>query len=104
MHRIVTAVVIGLAGAGLAALTAAAIAQPSPPPGGSAWVRWDVTGAGQPPGYVQYEDYCSACHDKGPEQRPGYQALLAKYHGTKPPLLPDRTDLTPELIRFVVRH
>jgi hypothetical protein len=34
----------------------------------------------------------------------GTQALEAKYKGSKPALLEERTDLTPELVRFYVRH
>jgi mono/diheme cytochrome c family protein len=101
MNRIVVAMLLSAAGC---ALAASAWAAPEPPPGGSAWVRADVNAAGQPRGYVQFQDYCSACHAAGPEQRPGTEALRAKYHGTRPALLSQRTDLTPALIRFVVRN
>jgi hypothetical protein len=34
----------------------------------------------------------------------GTQALEAKYKGAKPALLEQRTDLTPDVVRFFVRH
>ncbi len=69
----------------------------------SAWVRATVSGEGQPKGYVQYQDYCSMCHGKGPG-RPGTMALQAKYKGAEPALLADRTDLTPQLVKMYVRN
>lgn len=69
----------------------------------SAWVRATVSGGGQPKGYVQYQDYCSMCHGEGPG-RPGTMALRAKYKGSEPALLDQRTDLTPELIKTYVRN
>jgi mono/diheme cytochrome c family protein len=88
-----------LAAAGPGQLRAA-----EPPPGGSAWVRHPVDGRGKPPGFVQYEYFCSACHDEGPEKRPGTEALRAKYKGEKPALLSERTDLTPEFVKYMVRN
>ena len=93
-----------LLGVALLACASAGNADPQPPPGGSAWVRATVNGAGQAHGYVQFQNYCSACHAMGPEQRPGTEALRAKYGGREPPLLSERADLSPELIRFVVRN
>jgi (+)-pinoresinol hydroxylase len=69
----------------------------------SAWVRTTISGEGQPKGYVEYQDYCSMCHGEGPG-RPGTMALQAKYKGTEPALLADRTDLTPALIKAYVRN
>lgn len=69
----------------------------------SAWVLRTVSGEGQPRGYVQYQDYCSMCHGDGPG-KPGTMALKAKYKGTEPALLDQRTDLTPELIKTYVRN
>jgi mono/diheme cytochrome c family protein len=37
-------------------------------------------------------------------ERPGTRALAAKYQGSLPAMLEDRTDLQPELIRTVVRN
>ncbi len=90
-------------GGTLAALPPASVAGPQPPPGGSAWIRATVNGAGQPRGYVQYQNYCSSCHAAGPEARPGYEALKARYGDKEPAALSDRTDLTPELVKTMVR-
>jgi (+)-pinoresinol hydroxylase len=91
-----------LAGA-FAAWPAITAADPQPPPGGPAWVRSTVNGAGEPRGYVRYQNYCSSCHASGPEARPGYEALRARYGDKEPPALSDRTDLTPELVKTLVR-
>ncbi len=90
-------------GGALFAWSSMTAASPQPPPGGSAWVRSSVNGAGQPRGYVQYQKYCSACHAAGPEKRPGYEALRAKYGDKEPPALSDRTDLTADLVKTMVR-
>jgi mono/diheme cytochrome c family protein len=90
-------------GAALAACPPATVADPQPPPGGSAWIRSTVNGAAQPRGYVQYQNFCSSCHAAGPEARPGYEALKARYGDKEPPALSDRTDLTPELVKTMVR-
>jgi mono/diheme cytochrome c family protein len=60
-------------------------------------------------GQKRFEYWCAACHGPGigsygMPYLPGEMALRAKYKGTEPPLLPDRTDLSAELIRTVVRH
>ena len=97
-------VALGLVlGAALAAWPPATVADTQPPPGGSAWVRATVNGAGQPRGYLQYQNYCSSCHASGPEARPGYEALKARYGDKEPAALSDRTDLTPELVKTMVR-
>lgn len=79
-------------------------AQGEPPPGGSQWVRDKLDPAGKPTGYIEYEKYCSACHGVGPEARPGYTALQAKYKGALPAALADRTDLAPAYIKYLVRN
>jgi len=79
-------------------------AQGELPPQGPGWVRTQIDGAGQARGYVEYEKYCSACHGEGPEARPGYTALRAKYKGALPPALPDRTDLSVAYIKYLVRN
>jgi mono/diheme cytochrome c family protein len=57
----------------------------------------------KPQGYVQYHEYCTACHGAG-VGKPGTLALQAKYKGSKPALLADRTDLTPQLVKTYVRN
>jgi (+)-pinoresinol hydroxylase len=69
-----------------------------------AWSRTTVTAApGAPAGYVQFQNSCAVCHGTGPE-RPGTRALAAKYKGTLPALLEERTDLASDLIKYTVRH
>ena len=75
-----------------------------PPPGGPAWVRIPIEGAGQPRGYVEYQRYCSSCHGAGPEERPGTIALRAKYNGQLPALLSERTDLAADYVKYIVRN
>ena len=52
-------------------------------------------------GTFQY--WCATCHGPGPGQ-PGTTALTAKYKGGLPGLLEERTDLTPQAIKFAVRR
>ena len=69
----------------------------------SEWVTTPVDGSGQPRGYVQFQEYCSACHGKGVD-KPGTLALQAKYKGEKPTMLEERTDLSPQLVKLYVRN
>jgi mono/diheme cytochrome c family protein len=68
---------------------------------GSAWSAY-APPAGSPPGRVVFWNYCEACHGGGPG-KPGTAALAAKYAGARPALLEQRTDLTPEIVRTIVR-
>jgi (+)-pinoresinol hydroxylase len=74
------------------------------PPGGSSWTRVRIDSAGKPRGYVEYEKYCASCHGVGPEARPGYTALQARYKGALPAALPDRTDLLADYVKYLVRN
>jgi (+)-pinoresinol hydroxylase len=68
------------------------------------WTPAPVTAKpGQPPGYVQFQMSCAACHGTGPG-KPGTRALAAKYKGATPALLEERTDLNPAYIKQVVRQ
>jgi mono/diheme cytochrome c family protein len=49
-----------------------------------------------------YQYWCATCHGAGPGH-PGTAALAAKYNGERPALLEERTDLTPQAVRFFVR-
>lgn len=65
--------------------------------------------AAAPDGKALFERHCAPCHgpgsgNPGNARRPGTDALLAKYGGKLPPLLEERTDLTPALVAFYVRH
>jgi (+)-pinoresinol hydroxylase len=67
-----------------------------------------VTGAyaaepAQAPGRAVYERWCSFCHDPG-VMHPGTNALTVKYKGQKSGVLLEWTDLTPDLVKFWVRH
>ncbi len=54
-------------------------------------------------GHDVFRYWCATCHGPGPGH-PGADALAAKYHGSKPALLEDRRDLTPDQVRYFVRH
>ena len=56
-----------------------------------------------PSGRAVYEKWCAPCHDPGVKY-PGTHALMAKYQGTKPAVLLERTDLPPEIVKHFVRH
>ena len=62
-----------------------------------------VTKPGQPRGYVQFQMSCAVCHGSG-EGKPGTRALAAKYKGTVPALLEERSDLEAPYIKQVVRQ
>lgn len=55
-------------------------------------------------GRAVYEYWCATCHAPGPGM-PGTAALAAKYKdGSRPAVLAERGDLTPQLLRFFVRN
>jgi mono/diheme cytochrome c family protein len=54
-------------------------------------------------GKAVYDQWCAACHDRGP-RHPGTQALDALYKGKKPGALEERTDLVPQLTETFVRR
>lgn len=55
-----------------------------------------------------YQRWCIDCHGSGPGLMglglTGTAALAAKYDGTRPALLEERTDLTPAFVSHFVRH
>jgi len=67
------------------------------------WVPASVSTDGKSPGYVLFQNDCAVCHGDGPA-KPGTRALKVKYGGKLPALLEERTDLSPELIRSVIRQ
>lgn len=77
-------------GAGLAFLLAGGLAQ-----AGDA--------AGLQRGKDVYQLWCWNCHGSGPG-KPATAALKVKYGSGTPAVLEERTDLTPEHIKAVVRH
>ena len=54
-------------------------------------------------GHDAYQYWCATCHGTGPGH-PGTTALAAKYKGARPGVLEERTDLTPQGVRFFVRQ
>jgi (+)-pinoresinol hydroxylase len=57
-------------------------------------------------GRATYQYWCATCHSSG-RGMPGTAALAAKYKGRQPAVaavLEDRSDLTPQSIRFFVRQ
>jgi (+)-pinoresinol hydroxylase len=53
-------------------------------------------------GYDVFQKWCAPCHGRGTD-KPGTVALTALYKGTKPGMLEERTDLTPETVKQFVR-
>jgi len=59
-------------------------------------------GAASAAGRLVYERWCAACHDPGIEH-PGTNALTTKYQGVKSGVILEWNDLSPELVRHLVR-
>jgi len=93
------AVVLFALGAGVVA------AQDAPIP---AWSRTKaaVEDRGTPVerGAAVFNNWCSACHSRGPMNAPGTTSLQNKYQGSLPAALEDRKDLTVDLVKFFVRN
>lgn len=86
-RRIGSSAPTGVAAAIALSLNSPIHAQSAPPPAGS----------------VVYEKWCAPCHDPG-INHPGTHALMAKYQGSKPAVLLERTDLPASVVKFFVRH
>jgi mono/diheme cytochrome c family protein len=106
----------------IAAVTIAVIAVA---PSGSARAQESPAAAGEPPfpiaawsrtaagaedrgtlaerGAAVFNNWCSACHSRGPINAPGTTSLQNKYQGALPAALEDREDLTAALVAFYVR-
>ena len=50
-----------------------------------------------------FDKWCAPCHGAG-LGKPATAALAFKYKGAKPALLEERTDLTPDVVKYMVRH
>jgi (+)-pinoresinol hydroxylase len=50
-----------------------------------------------------FDKWCVSCHGVG-DRMPGTASLAAKYGGSIPAALEQRTDLTPDFIRYFVRN
>lgn len=102
----------------LAVSAGAAAAQPQPSHDtvGSSWTDFPVKADLADPqlrhGQEIFRARCGACHNPIPpgatlggiSPSGGTQALQAKYKGSKPAALEQRTDLTPQLVAVFVRH
>jgi mono/diheme cytochrome c family protein len=55
-------------------------------------------------GAAVFNNWCSACHSRGPQNAPGTTSLQFKYQGSVPAALEERRDLTPDLLKFFVRN
>jgi mono/diheme cytochrome c family protein len=55
-------------------------------------------------GAAVFNNWCSACHSRGPANAPGTTSLQFKYQGKLPAALEDRKDLTVEQVKFYVRN
>lgn len=55
------------------------------------------------PGKRVFDHWCAACHAPGP-YFPATASLAVKYGKEMPAALEERTDLTPEVIGYFVRH
>jgi mono/diheme cytochrome c family protein len=93
--------------ASAAILLSPAAAQDAPFPI-AAWSRTTAAAedAGAPAerGAAVFNNWCSACHSRGPLNAPGTTSLQTKYQGALPAALEDRTDLTAEIIELYVRN
>jgi (+)-pinoresinol hydroxylase len=55
-------------------------------------------------GAAVFNNWCSACHSRGPANAPGTTSLQFKYQGSVPAALEDRKDFTVDLVSFFVRN
>jgi (+)-pinoresinol hydroxylase len=92
----------------LCALVGGAASAEEPPFPIAAWSRTKaaVEDRGTPVerGAAVFNNWCSACHARGPLNAPGTSSLQFKYQGSLPAALEDRKDLTAEQVKFYVRN
>jgi mono/diheme cytochrome c family protein len=97
---------LAIVAAGIAA-SSAALAQEPPFPI-AAWSRTtaavETQGSPLERGAAVFNNWCSACHSRGPQNAPGTASLQIKYQGSVPAALEDRRDLTPEVVKVFVRN
>jgi mono/diheme cytochrome c family protein len=98
---------LSLAAASLLGISLPAAAQDAPFPI-AAWSRTTAsaenTGSAAERGAAVFNNWCSACHSRGPQNAPGTTSLQFKYQGALPAALEDREDLTPEQVALYVRE
>ena len=97
---------LALVAFGVASSTAALAQEPPFPI--AAWSRTTASaednGSPLERGAAVFNNWCSACHSRGPQNAPGTASLQNKYQGSVPAALQDRRDLTPDLVKFFVRN
>ncbi len=95
-----------LIAAALLAIGATAAAQDTLPI--AAWSRTtaavETQGSPVERGAAVFNNWCSACHSRGPQNAPGTASLQIKYQGSVPAALEDRRDLTAEVVKVFVRN
>jgi mono/diheme cytochrome c family protein len=91
----------------LAAPYGGALAQEPPAPI-AAWSRTTAAvqdrGSAVERGAAVFNNWCGACHARGPQNAPGTTSLQFKYQGSVPAALEDRRDLTAEVVKTFVRN
>ena len=89
------------------ASSSAALAQEPPFPI-AAWSRTTAAvedgGSALERGAAVFNNWCAACHSRGPQNAPGTASLQIKYQGSVPAALEDRRDLTPQVVKVFVRN
>jgi mono/diheme cytochrome c family protein len=74
----------------------------------AAWSRTTAavedSGTAAERGAAVFNNWCSACHSRGPMNAPGTTSLQNKYQGALPAALEERADLTRELVELYVRN
>lgn len=71
---------------------------------GAAWAaQANAQGAPVSRGRQVFDKWCAPCHGAG-LGKPATAALAFKYKGQKPALLEERTDLTPDIVKYMVRN
>ncbi len=68
----------------------------------TATAAWTAATASELPGKAVFDRNCAACHAPGPAHAGTLR--LAQLHGAARSVLEQRTDLTPEYIRVIVRR
>jgi mono/diheme cytochrome c family protein len=62
-----------------------------------------ASASAQERGHAVYEKWCAPCHAAGPGH-PGTQSLQIKYNGSLPAVLEERSDLTEDVVKALVRQ
>jgi (+)-pinoresinol hydroxylase len=78
--------------------------------GAAPTISWKLFPDARPPanapvaaGKIDFLNACAVCHGAQPD-RPGTMSLQFKYAGRLPAALEQRTDLTPQIVTYYVRH